>query len=106
MCKIDYNHISRYRKPFVSVVGVSYAGKQHVYDITVPGPARFSANGLIAHNCESYVFGGAEYANAAHGAARIVYGNGNPPVVTNPMLVPFLCKHLVATATIMFKTNL
>jgi hypothetical protein len=61
---------------------------------------------LVSCGCESYVFGGAEYANAAHGAARIVYGNGNPPVVTNPMLVPFLCKHAVALATAMFKSNL
>lgn len=61
---------------------------------------------LVSCGCESYVFGGAEYANAAHGAARIVYGNGNPPVVTNPMLVPFLCKHLAALATAMFKANL
>lgn len=61
---------------------------------------------LVSCDCEAYVFGGAEYANAAHGAARIVYGNGNPPVVTNPMMVPFLCKHLVAVATAMFQANL
>lgn len=53
---------------------------------------------LVSCDCENYVLGGAEYANAAHGAARIIYGNGAPPVMTNPGIHPFLCKHLVCVA--------
>jgi len=52
---------------------------------------------ICSCSCESYVFT-FEYANAAHGASRIVYGNGEPPVVTNPSMAPGLCKHLVAAA--------
>lgn len=53
---------------------------------------------IVSCACESYVFT-FEYANAAYGASRIVYGNGEPPVVTNPNLAFGLCKHLVAVAT-------
>lgn len=53
---------------------------------------------LVSCQCESYVFVW-EYANAAHGASRIVYGNGRAPVVTNPRLATGMCKHLVAVAT-------
>lgn len=60
---------------------------------------------IVSCPCENYVLGGAEYANAAHGAARIVYGNGNPPVVTNPGLAYFLCKHLVAVSHVIIKRD-
>jgi hypothetical protein len=49
-------------------------------------------------SCEAYVFYGAEYANALHGAARIIYGSGAPPNFTNPSMVPHLCKHLYRLA--------
>lgn len=48
--------------------------------------------------CENYVFMW-EYANAEYGAARIIYGNGEPPDFTNPGRAPGLCKHLMALAT-------
>ncbi len=35
----------------VTVCGVEIDGQESVYDCTVPGPARFDANGLVAHNC-------------------------------------------------------
>lgn len=59
---------------------------------------------ICSCDCENYVFTW-EYANAAHGASRIVYGNGNPPVVTNPNMAYGLCKHLVAVATEIIKTG-
>ncbi|ARW58873.1 hypothetical protein HOS33_gp233 [Erwinia phage vB_EamM_Y3] len=49
--------------------------------------------------CENYVFMW-EYANTEHGAARIIYGNGEPPNFTNPGSAPGLCKHLMALATL------
>lgn len=59
---------------------------------------------IVSCDCESYVFT-FEYANAAHGASRIVYGNGEPPIVTNPDLAPGMCKHLVAVATSIIKSG-
>ncbi|AQT28705.1 hypothetical protein YOLOSWAG_227 [Erwinia phage vB_EamM_Yoloswag] len=54
---------------------------------------------LASCGCENYVFMW-EYANAEHGAARIIYGNGEPPGFTNPAHVPGLCKHLLALADV------
>lgn len=48
---------------------------------------------MLQCSCESYVFFGFEYSNAAHGAARIIYGNGQPPVVMNPQQAYGCCKH-------------
>lgn len=95
----------RPRKSWVKIVDITYAGKQHVYDITVPGPHRFAANGLIAHNCEAYVYN-FEYANCRRGAAYMIYCNGEPPVWTNPGLAPGLCKHLIALAKIAIEENI
>lgn len=95
----------RPRKAWTEIVDISYAGMQHVYDITVPGPHRFAANGLIAHNCENYVYWW-EYANARCGAAYLIYSNGEPPVWTNPGMSVGLCKHLVALAKIVIEENL
>lgn len=93
------------RKPWVKIQSITYAGKQHVYDITVPGPHRFAANGVIAHNCENFVFV-FEYANATMGASRLIYSNGAAPHMTNPGFAPGLCKHLVALAKIAIERNL
>ena len=49
---------------------------------------------MVQCSCESYTFHGFEYANTAHGAARIIYGNGDPPTFTNPGLLYGCCKHL------------
>lgn len=60
---------------------------------------------LVSCDCESFVYT-FEYANAAHGASRIIYSNGNPPVVTNPGLEPGLCKHLVRLSNSIIKSNM
>lgn len=52
---------------------------------------------LVSCSCENYAFTW-EYANAVHGCARVIYGNGEPPAFTNPHLVPALCKHITAVA--------
>jgi intein/homing endonuclease len=40
------------RERFVATVqSVSPSGIESVYDCTVPGPSRFDANGIVAHNC-------------------------------------------------------
>ena len=48
-------------------------------------------------SCEDYTFTW-EYANAAHNAARIFYGNGEAPETKNIGCEPGLCKHLIALA--------
>lgn len=40
------------RDRFVATVkGLTYLGMENVYDCTIPGPSRFSANGITIHNC-------------------------------------------------------
>lgn len=49
--------LSSYKRQFnrerftATVTAVQSVGEEPVYDCTVPGPARFDANGLVAHNC-------------------------------------------------------
>ena len=52
---------------------------------------------LVSCDCENFVYVW-EYANAEHGASKIVYGNGEKPDFTNPSHSPGLCKHLSALA--------
>lgn len=52
---------------------------------------------LCSCGCENFCFVW-EYANAIHGASKLVYSNGEPPMFTNSSLLPGLCKHLVALA--------
>ncbi len=74
----------------VKVTGITPAAKQHVYDIYVPEVNMFAANGVIVHNCESYFYT-FEYANAMHGAAYLIYSNGDPPDYMNPGYMPGMC---------------
>ncbi len=46
-----------------------------------------------------------EYAVNKKGAAEIKYSNGEPPVVTNPSMIPGMCKHLYALARIIQASN-
>jgi ribonucleotide reductase, class II len=49
--------ISKYTKTmykdnfYSSIKSVEYCGKEDVYDVTVPGPDAFDANGIYVHNC-------------------------------------------------------
>ena len=45
---------------------------------------------VVICNCADYCFTW-EYANTIHGCGRILYSNGEPPVVRNPGLYPALC---------------
>lgn len=60
---------------------------------------------MVSCNCENFVFMW-EYACAEHGAARIMYGNGEPPTITNPSHTPGLCKHAYAMATKLTTENI
>lgn len=84
---------SQTRDPYSKLVKIEYAGRQHVYDISVPEVQRFVANGFIVHNCDDF-WSTWEYALAKRGAANSEYSNGEPPVVRNPKFVPGCCKHI------------
>ncbi len=86
------------RVPLATVVDKKYAGRQAVYDINVPEISRFSANGVIVHNCDYFTYN-CEYALFKKGAADIRYSNGEPPTTLNVGLQPSVCKHLYALLT-------
>ena len=71
------------------------------YDLYVIGidsqttPINRQRRVLVSCSCPDYCFTH-EYANAVHGASKIIYSNGEPPRVKNVGLAPGLCKHLVA----------
>lgn len=60
---------------------------------------------MVQCSCESYTFYGFEYANAAHGAARIIYGNGEPPSFMNPQLAYGCCKHIYKLGLELVRSN-
>lgn len=86
------------RDAWVKITSINYAGRQHVYDISVPGLKRFNAEGVIVHNCEWFCFY-SEYALTKYNASGIRYCNGKPPNTTNPGLVPCVCKHILRVLT-------
>jgi Fe-S cluster biosynthesis and repair protein YggX len=98
---IDFGRDFSYNKQNVAkIIGIEYAGRQHVYDIHVPKVNRFVAESVVVHNCERHVYKW-EYALWHHGASQIIFGNGKPPVLTNPSLVPGCCKHVYRILTAM-----
>ena len=60
---------------------------------------------MVQCSCEAYTYYGFEYANAAHGAARIIYGNGDPPSFMNPQLAYGCCKHIYRLGLDMVRSN-
>lgn len=60
---------------------------------------------LVQCTCEAYVYN-FEYANARHGAAYLIYSNGEPPVWTNPAMWPGCCKHIIALAKLAYEDGL
>ncbi len=47
----DYKRQLNRERFAVTVAAILPDGEEAVYDCTVPGPARFDGNGLVAHNC-------------------------------------------------------
>lgn len=77
------------------IIGIDIQGKP------VSGQKRV----LVSCSCENYVFAW-EYANAKHGASKLIYGNGDAPDFTNPAQAPGLCKHLTALAKEIIKKGM
>lgn len=57
---------------------------------------------LVSCSCEFFMFY-CEYALWTHGAAKIIYSNGQPAVTTNPQSYPLLCKHLTKLGKLVLK---
>lgn len=52
-----------------------------------------NVNVIVSCTCENHMYMW-EYALTHFSASFIKYGNGDPPLVTNPALIPACCKHL------------
>jgi hypothetical protein len=52
-----------------------------------------TGNTIVSCSCPFFLYN-CEAALAAAGSGVILYSNGAPPVHTNPMKRPYLCKHL------------
>lgn len=59
----------------------------------------------VSCSCPFFTFN-CEYALAKAGSSDIEHSNGKPPHITNPRLVPMLCKHLARAANEVVKQAL
>lgn len=72
---------------------------KRVHEVTVIGlesqtkPISKQSQVYLSCDCEDWVFRW-EYAVAKVGGTKVLYGNGDPPVMTNPMEVAGCCKHI------------
>lgn len=57
----------------------------------------FNTPAWVQCSCPYYTFH-AEYALAKAGSSEIKYSNGKPPLIKNPRMIPYLCKHLLKAA--------
>jgi hypothetical protein len=69
------------------------------------GGVRTTHKTWVHCSCEHFLFT-CEYALAKYGSSSIISSNGKPPVITNPRLLPVVCKHIVAVTAIHPKLNL
>lgn len=63
-----------------------------------------SLNVKVSCSCPDFMFRW-EFALAQAGAADIIYGNGEPPDITNADQRPALCKHLLALRALLKDRN-
>ena len=93
-------------KAKAKVTSKTYAGKKDVYDITVERRHAFVMDGaVVAHNCENFCYMW-EYSLAERGATHVIFGNGEPPIFTNPSRVPGTCKHMSAVIQRVFREKI
>lgn len=81
------------------------------HEVTVVGldnqtdPITSQSKVYLSCDCEDWVFRW-EYAVAKRGGTRVLYGNGDAPVMTNPTEVPGCCKHLSCVLEMMQRKGL
>lgn len=69
------------------------------------GGVRTTHRSWVHCSCEHFLFS-CEFALAKRSSSSIINSNGDPPVITNPSLLPMVCKHIIAVAAIHPKLNL
>lgn len=84
------------------ILSVGNRGEKHQYRTTIVGkeadlPVYKQRHVVVQCQCEFFKFY-CEYALNHWGSASIKYSNGEAPGMTNPGLLPLLCKHLVQLA--------
>ena len=67
-------------------------------------PISKQARVWVSCQCKDWVYRW-EYANALHGATRIIFGNGEPASMTNASNMFGLCKHSLAVAEHIMKSR-
>lgn len=77
------------------------AAQKRLHEVTVFGredqskPISRQNQVFCSCDCEDWVYRW-EYAVARQGGTKIMYGNGEPPLMTNPTYSPGCCKHIAA----------
>ncbi len=84
------------------ILSVGNRGTKHQYRATIVGketdiPLYKQKHVIVSCECEFFLYY-CEYALTHWGSAVIKYSNGEPPVHTNPGLLPLMCKHLTQLA--------
>lgn len=62
-------------------------------------------NVKVSCSCPDFVYAGWEWVLASHGAADIIYGNGDPPDEKNPNYRIGCCKHILALRELIKKKH-
>ena len=60
---------------------------------------------FVQCTCENFCYMW-EYALAERGATHVIFGNGEPPIFTNPSRVPGTCKHMSAVIQRVFREKI
>ena len=100
--KFGYN---KKKQPYIQVSTTSSHTKDGVLKIK-PNRHKTTVTGLSSANkithkyvkvscsCEFFTYYGSEYVLHKHGAADIIYSNGEPPKIKNPKMLQYPCKHV------------
>jgi hypothetical protein len=80
---------------------------KHKVEISGKAPGKLATvDVLVQCDCGLQVYHGAEWVLAQKGAARIIYGNGDPPDQTNPAYRPYICHHLIKLANSIIRKDI
>ena len=82
-----------------TTTGVKKRGQQSTYVTTIETNGKMC---VVSCSCEDFAYRW-EVALNKKKAARIEYSNGEPPVDTNPSLIPGCCGHLVSLGLLLIR---
>lgn len=109
-----YGKIPHLQFTAVDPSSVRQPAKKHKVDILLRDGAKLApgtpmsaagSNLLVSCSCENFMYM-CEYALTKYNASWIRYCNGEPPRITNPGLVPLVCKHIYRAFQHMSKQGL